>query len=252
MRSGGAPLAISASFVAVTMLGSATDQDLPVAPVSVLGHHLGQLAGLAHVKAAGWLHVGVVGGPRRILAELRHRGHREPGVARCDLPQRAQVIQFAGIPRAEEQVHPRVHAPPGEVHDERPQWRQPGAARDHQHVAAIPVDLHAAVRIRQPPPVARLGFGDDRRADHSARDRADVELDGTAGVGWHGRAEVAPSPGPLRHLHGHVLACEVGQRLVELQPDHRDVAGHPVDARRRCRRRTAVPARRRRRRASRR
>src|SRR3954464_15843300 len=69
-------------------VGAATDQDLPVAPVSVLRHHLGQPAGLVHMKSAGRLHVGIVGGPRRVLAELRNRRHRQPRVLRRDLPQR--------------------------------------------------------------------------------------------------------------------------------------------------------------------
>ena len=68
-----------------------------------------------------------------------------------------------GIARAEEQVHPRVHASSSEVHDQRPQRRQAGAARDHQDVAAVAVDLHAAVRVGQPPPVTGPGFADDRR-----------------------------------------------------------------------------------------
>ncbi len=56
-----------------------------------------------------------------------------------------------------------------------------------------------------------------------------MELDAAAGIGGHRRAEVAPAAGPLRHLDGHVLAGVVGQRLVQLQPDHRDVAGHPIE-----------------------
>ena len=55
MRSAGCALAMSAALVASTIFGPAADQDLPVTPVAVAGHHLGQHAGLAHVQATGRL-----------------------------------------------------------------------------------------------------------------------------------------------------------------------------------------------------
>ena len=46
-------------------LGAAADQDLPIAPAAVPGHHVGQQPRLAYVQATGGS-VSVVGGPRRV------------------------------------------------------------------------------------------------------------------------------------------------------------------------------------------
>ena len=71
------------------------------------------------------------------------------------------------------------------------QRRQAGAARDHQHVAAVPVDLQGAVWVGQPPVIAGFGLADDGGADHAAPDRPDVKLDGAVAVGGYRRGRTA-------------------------------------------------------------
>src|SRR5437588_6495875 len=109
-----------------------------------------------------------------------------------------------------------VYPPAGEVHNDRTQWCQSGTARHHQYVAAIAVDLQAAMRAGQSPSVAGLGLGDDGVADEAARDRPYMELDGPAVLRRDGGCQVSPPPRALRHSDVDVLACVVIHRAVQL------------------------------------
>ena len=208
-------------------LRSAADQDLPVSPVAVFGDDVHQLAGLAQMQPARRRDVGIVGGPGGVAAPFGDWCHRQPGIVRGDLPQGRQVVELARVAGAEEHVHARVHPPAGEVHDDRAQRCEPGAAGHHQHVAAVAVDLQGAVRAGQPPPVPGLGLVDDGIADQAAGYRADVKLDGSGLIWRDGRCQISPPPRALRHGDVDVLARVVGHRAVQLQPDDGQVAGHP-------------------------
>ena len=114
-----------------------------------------------------------------------------------------QVVQFAGIPGAEEQVHSRVLAPLGEVHDERAQRRKPGAARDHQHVAALAgrsacrrADSTAATGHRARFPPTMVGLTMPPVTERTWNSMAPLGSGGIAGLRY-------------RHRRGHCGTCTV-------------------------------------------
>ena len=229
MRSAGAPLAISAAFVASTIVGPAADQDLPVAPAAV---------------SASPPRAACRSGARAGRGAAARRDSRRPTADRCvysdtgvtdshglvrrDLPQRPQVVQLA-----RDSGRRRTGAPAGS----RPQrvrsmisvrsGARPvlpatiSTSPPSRSICMAPCGLDS--RHRSPglvsPTIAVLTMPPvTERMWNSMR---------AAAVGGDRRAQVAPPPRPLRHLDGDVLAGVVEQRPVELQPDHRDVAGRP-------------------------
>src|SRR6516164_4939148 len=207
---------------------SAADQDLPIAPAAVFGHHVGQPAGLAHVQATWRRGVGILGGPRGVAAVLRDRRDGQPRSVLRDLPQGRQVVELAEVARAEEKVYARIFRVTAEVHEQCPQRCETGATGNHQHVPAVPVDPQAAVRTRQPPAVAGLGFVDDGGADQAAGNHADMELDSAARVGRNRGTQIAPAARALRDVDIDVLAWVVLHRAVQLQPNDGEIARNPT------------------------
>ena len=227
MRSGGAPLAISAALVAAHHLRSAANQDLPVTPAAVLGDDVHQLAGLAHVQSAWRRHVGIVGSPGGVVVVLGDRRHRQPRIVPGDLPQGGQVVELARIAAAEEHVHARV----------RPQRVRSMTIERSGASPVLPATISTSPPSRSTckPPCGldsrhrspACVSCDDGITDHAAGNRPDVKLDGSAVIWRNSRRQIPPSPRALRHSDIDILAGVVGHRTVELQPNHRQVAGDP-------------------------
>lgn len=108
--------------------------------------------------------------------------------------------------------------------------RHPGAARQHQQVAAGAGGQRERGADRGPHPqdVAPAGAVDQRRADRSPRHKPDVQVEAAVGPGQGGRRVVAPQPGALRCLQRDRLAGLVRQPVVGHHGEHGHVHRAPL------------------------
>src|ERR1700722_20550402 len=90
-----------------------------------------------------------------------------------------------------------------------------------QRVRSMTIDPQAAVGAGQPPLITGLGLVDDGVADHAARDRPDMKLDGAAVIRRDGGRQISPPPRALGYRDVDVLAGGIGHRAVQLPPDPR-------------------------------